>query len=91
LETKAVLKDRGAARVCSGHPWIHHSDVAEAYGKMGDVLWVFDRKGSLLSCAVYNPSSEITLRIATRRDEPVDESWFRARIERPLSYRDSLD
>jgi 23S rRNA (cytosine1962-C5)-methyltransferase len=91
LEPRAVLKDRGAARVRSGHPWIYRSDIAEASGKMGDVAPVFDRRGNFLGWGFYNPRSEITLRVAERRDEPVDEPWFRARIERALAYRDSLE
>ena len=88
---RAVLKDRGAARARSGHPWIYRSDIAEAGGKMGDVVPVLDRRGSFLGWGFYNPKSEITLRVAERRDEPVDESWFRTRIERALAYRDSLE
>jgi 23S rRNA (cytosine1962-C5)-methyltransferase len=91
LQPRAVLKDRGAARARSGHPWIYRSDIAEAGGKMGDVVPVFDRRGNFLGWGFYNPRSEITLRVAERRDEPVDEPWFRARIERALAYRDSLE
>jgi 23S rRNA (cytosine1962-C5)-methyltransferase len=91
LEPRAVLKDRGAARARSGHPWIYRSDIAEAGGKLGDVVPVFDRGGDFLGWGFYNPKSEITLRVAERRDEPVDESWFRTKIERALAYRDSLE
>ena len=85
-----MVRYRGAARVRSGHPWVYRSDVAEAAGEPGDVIPVFDRAGSFLGRAFYNPKSEISLRIAERRDEPVDESWFRTRIDRALAYRDSL-
>lgn len=51
---------------------------------------VFDRRGNLLGKGFYNPRSEITLRIAERRDEPIDESWFRARIREALAYRETL-
>ena len=91
MEPRAVLKDRGAARARSGHPWIYRSDIAEAGGRMGDVLPIFDRRGNFLGRGFYNPRSEISLRVAERRDEPVDESWFRTRIERALAYRDSLE
>jgi 23S rRNA (cytosine1962-C5)-methyltransferase len=87
---RAVVRDRGAARARSGHPWIYRSDVAEAAGEPGDVIPVFDRAGSFLGRAFYNPGSQISLRMAERRDEPVDESWFRSRIERSLAYRDLL-
>jgi 23S rRNA (cytosine1962-C5)-methyltransferase len=91
LEPRAVLKDRGAARVRWGHPWIYRSDIAEACGEAGDVVPVLDRRGSFLGHAFYNPRSEISLRIATRRDEPVNESWFRTRMEKAFTYRDSLE
>jgi 23S rRNA (cytosine1962-C5)-methyltransferase len=90
VKTRAVLEDRGAARARSGHPWIYRSDVAEASGEVGDVVPVFDRKGTYIGRAFYNPRSEITLRIAQRRDEPVDESWLRTRIEEALAYRGSF-
>ena len=90
LGPRAVVRHRGAARARSGHPWVYRSDVAGAEGEAGDVVPVFDGRGGFLGRAFYNPDSEISLRIAERRDEPVDESWFRDRIERSLAYRDSL-
>ncbi len=89
-EPKAVLKDRGAARVRAGHPWVYRSDVAGAEGETGSVVRVTDRKGGFVGLAFYNPQSEISLRVATREDEPVDEGWFRARLRDALAYRKSL-
>ncbi len=89
-ELRAVLKDRGAVRARSGHPWIYSSDVVEASGEAGDVVSVFDRRGNFLGCAFYNPRSEITLRIAERSDAPLDERWLKGRLARALAYRDSL-
>ena len=89
-QTRVVLRNRGAARARAGHPWIYRSDVAEAGGDAGDVVLVFDRGGNLLGKGFYNPKSEITLRMAERSDEPVDESWFRARIREALAYRETL-
>src|SRR5215210_8711052 len=87
----AVLTKRGAARARSGHPWIYRSDVADAAGEAGDVIRVVDRAGRFLGHAFYNPKSEITLRIATREDEALDEAFFRARIEKAQLYRESLE
>jgi 23S rRNA (cytosine1962-C5)-methyltransferase len=87
----AVLKNRGASRVRSGHPWVYRSDVAEAEGKAGDVVRVTDRSGNFLGMAFFNPSSEISLRVATREDEPVDERWFRNKLQDAIAYRSSLN
>jgi 23S rRNA G2069 N7-methylase RlmK/C1962 C5-methylase RlmI len=65
--------------------------VAEAEGEAGDVVSVFDRKGRFLGRGFYNPKSEITIRIAERRDELVDEPWFRIRIARALAYCETLE
>ncbi|MBA2441078.1 MAG: class I SAM-dependent rRNA methyltransferase [Rubrobacter sp.] len=89
METATVRK-RGAARLRSGHPWVYRSDVAEASGEAGDVVRVADRAGRSLGQAFYNPRSEISLRLVTRGEEPVDRAFVRSRIEEALAYRDSL-
>jgi len=86
----AVLTKRGAARARSGHPWVYRSDIERAAGEAGDVLRVVDRAGRFLGRAFYNPKSQITLRIATREDEEINEVFFRSRIEKAQTYRNSL-
>jgi 23S rRNA (cytosine1962-C5)-methyltransferase len=86
-----VLTKRGAARARSGHPWIYRSDVAEAAGEAGDVVRVTDKAGRFLGHAFYNPKSEITLRIITSEAEEINEAFFRTRIERAQTYRESLN
>lgn len=88
---KAIVSSRGAARVRSGHPWVYRSDITEAVGEPGDVVRVVDRKGNFLGWAFYNPRSEISLRIAERRDVPIDDSWFTSRFEEALAYRERLN
>ena len=87
----AVLTKRGAARARSRHPWIYRSDITDATGDVGDVVRVMDRAGRFLGHAFYNPKSEITLRIVTREDEPIDAAFFRARMQKARDYRASLD
>ena len=87
----AVLTRRGVARARAGHPWIFRSDVAEAEGEAGDIVRITDRAGRFLGWAFYNPGSEISLRIAEREDTEINEPWFRARVEKALAYRESLN
>src|SRR5215212_7723353 len=86
----ATLTKREAARVRAGHPWVYRSDVAEAVGDAGDVVRIVYRNGRFLGRAFYNPKSQITLRVATREDEEIDEAWLRNRLETARAYRDSL-
>jgi 23S rRNA (cytosine1962-C5)-methyltransferase len=89
-EAGVIVTDRGAARVRSGHPWVYRSDISEAAGEAGDVVRVADRRGKFLGRAFYNPASEISIRLATRDDDPVDEPWFATRIRVALDYRETL-
>ena len=89
-ESGVVVAGRGAARLRSGHPWVYRSDVIEASGEAGDVVRVSDRRGNFMGRAFYNPDSQISVRLITRQDEPVDESWFAKKIEAALNYRETL-
>ncbi len=76
-------------RALSGHPWIFRSDIARAKGdpQPGDTVRVTAANGRFLAMAVYNPASQIALRILSDRDEPIDEAFIRARVKRAVDYR----
>lgn len=76
-------------RVFSGHPWVFRSDIARVEGENaeGDVVRVASDRGQFLAMAVYNPLSQIALRVLSRREQTIDRAWIFDRIERALSYR----
>jgi 23S rRNA (cytosine1962-C5)-methyltransferase len=53
----------------------------------GDVVDVVDFRGRFLGKGYVNPASQITIRMLTRRDERVDESFLRRRLEAACEYR----
>ncbi len=85
----AVLHAGKEKRVFSGHPWIFKSDISYVDSDClpGDVLTVRARNGRFLARAVYNPRSQIALRILTWKDEPIDASWIRAKVHEAVEYR----
>ena len=89
---KAVLKATRESRVRSGHPWVFASDVVNVIGDFepGDVVDVYSSKDTFLGKAFYNPNSQITLRMLTYRDEPVNADFFRRRIQTAWEYRQAL-
>ena len=89
---KAILKKTREARVRSGHPWVFASDVEQVDGSFepGDVVDVVSGKGVFQGRAFYNPKSQISLRMLTRHDEPVDEAFFRRRVRDAIAYRKLL-
>lgn len=85
----AVLVRGKEQRVFGGHPWVFLSDIARVDGEdaAGNVVRVESSKGQFLAMAVYNPRSQIALRIVSRREEPIDRAWIFARVKRALDYR----
>ncbi len=86
---KAHLNPGREKRVLRGHPWVFRSDIERVEGSFtpGDVVDVLSARGRFLGRAMYNPASQIALRMFTLHDEPVDEAFIRSRVERALSYR----
>ncbi len=84
-----ILAPQKEARVYSGHPWIFRSDIARVEGEAtaGDVVSVKSSRGRFLGKALYNPQSQIALRVMTRRDEAVNREFIFARVKRALDYR----
>ena len=80
MHTVTVSK-RGADRVRNGHLWIYRSDVLDTGdAKGGDVVLVKDQKRNQVGQAFFSDSSEITLRLLTQSNEPIDRDWWRGRL-----------
>ncbi len=89
---KAILRKTRETRVRGGHPWIYASEIDKTEGACapGEVIDVYSCKGTMLGRALYNPRSQITLRMLTTQDEPVDENFFRGRLTDAWEYRKRL-
>ena len=76
-------------RVYSGHPWVFRSDIARTKGdpQPGDTVRVTAANGRFLAMAVYNPASQIALRMLRYEDIPVDEACIRAKVRAAIDYR----
>jgi 23S rRNA (cytosine1962-C5)-methyltransferase len=79
---------KAADRVFSGHPWIFASDVLDrGSAQPGDAVTVADARGKTLGTAHYSSTSQITLRLLSRRVEPVDQSFLKRSIEAAYRFR----
>lgn len=86
----AVIRDRGARRVRSGHPWIFASDVLRVDAAHGDLVRVVGPSGNPLGFAFHSTRSQIALRMLHRgEDWPGDGIWA-ARVEAALARRAGL-
>lgn len=83
-----ILRKGRAQRVLDGHPWVFRSDIEREQGEAdGRPVRVLSSSGRFLAMAVYNPRSQISLRVLSRRDEPIDAAFIRGRVKRALDYR----
>src|SRR5439155_25279443 len=64
------------------HPFIYRKMVerAEPAARPGDLVAVHDRAGALFGYGLYNPRSEIAVRMLTHGAEPPGESFWHQRI-----------
>ena len=86
---EAILLPGREKRVYGGHPWVFKSDIAQAKGVSapGEVVRVLSDARKFLAMAVYNPNSQIALRILSHKDEPIDRAFIFARVKRAVDYR----
>ena len=85
------ISRKGADRILSGHPWVFSSDVTDrGAAQPGDPVQVVDPRNRHLGTAHYSSSSQITLRLLSRRNESIDRVFFRRRLEEALAYRNGI-
>ncbi|MDF1564181.1 MAG: class I SAM-dependent rRNA methyltransferase [Deltaproteobacteria bacterium] len=85
------ISRRAVDRLGQGHLWIYKSDIERLESVSGgEVVKVVDGRGWFVGRAFYSQVSQITLRMLTREDEPVDRDFFARRIEAALQLRREL-
>src|SRR3954454_14215078 len=87
-EPTVTLSKRAVERLDQGHVWIYCSDIATpATLSGGEVVRLADERGWFVGKAFYGAHSQIAVRLLSREEEPVDEAFFRRRLEQALSLR----
>lgn len=61
-----------------------------ADARPGDLVHVFDKKGSLAGAGLYHPRAKIPLRVLCHSAQPVDETYFEAALRRSVEFRQSV-
>src|SRR6476619_4791735 len=86
-----TISARGEQRVRAGHPWIYRADVVDVSAAPGDIVEVLGPRHRRMGDALFSDRSQISIRMLTVGDEVADESLLRARLERALRFRESLN
>jgi len=86
-----LLKPRGEDRVRGGHPWVYRSDIADVIDpEPGAIVQVRGPRHRMLGHALFSDQSQITIRMISRNETPIDEAFWRARLAAAIRFRDSL-
>lgn len=82
------INRKAVERIEAGHPWVFTSDVLSS-GKAGpgSVVRVSDHTGRALGTAHYSNTSQISLRMLSRRIVNIDRSFWRARLQSAQDFR----
>lgn len=71
------------------HPWVFSGAIANIAGdpQPGDIVDVYSSSNDWLARGYYNPKSQIAVRLLTWRDEPIDDAWWQAHLQRAVAAR----
>jgi 23S rRNA (cytosine1962-C5)-methyltransferase len=83
------LKSGRERPVLNGHPWIFSGAIERVEGDLDSVgiADVFDCKKNWLARGLYNPKSQIRVRVLTWRKETIDGDFFARRISEAHAFR----
>ena len=80
-------------KIRRGYPWVFHYQVQneKIEGKPGDLAVVYDSKNQFLAIGLYDPESDIRLRVLqTTNPVDIDSSFFEEKFNRALQLREYL-
>jgi len=89
-QDRVVITDKGADRLRVGHPWVYRSDIKSADATAGSVVRVVNEQGRFLGRAFYSDRSQISIRLVTHDDVPVDRTFLRDRILQAAKFREKV-
>ena len=90
MQPSVAVTGRAEQRLQAGHLWIYRSDVLEVKAEPGDTVAVTGARGRVVGQALYSDRSQIALRLLSHGADPVDEAFWRRRLEQAIAYRARL-
>ncbi len=91
--TQVILKPRKARPFFGRHPWVLDSAIDRIHGSPadGDVVNLISDKDKFIARGIYNSRSRIRVRLYSwRSDEPIDDAFWRGKLEAALRLRQHL-
>ncbi|RIK66675.1 MAG: class I SAM-dependent rRNA methyltransferase [Planctomycetota bacterium] len=79
-------------RSATNHPFIFERMIggADPAARPGDVVTIYDKAGRYFGRGIYNPRSQVALRVLTHESRSVDDAFWREAVERAVELRRAL-
>src|SRR5262245_60090887 len=90
---RIILKAKRAQPFFARHPWVFPGAIERIDGTPidGCEVDVVSHGGSFIARGFYNGQSKIRVRLYSwQEDQPLDRSFFRAKLEQAIRLRDQL-
>ena len=86
------LKPRKALPFFCRHPWVFEGAIQSVSGHpvVGAEVRLESSEGQFIARGLYNPGSKIRVRLYSWQDRPLDEEFWRTRIEQAVGLRRQL-
>ena len=81
-------------KIRKGFPWVYYYQLSnrKVSGKPGDLGVIYDSSNRFLAIGLFDPYSDIRLRILhTRNPREIDEEFFHERLQQAFKVRSSLN
>lgn len=89
---RVVLKKGREGPVRRGHPWIFSGAIADFDGDQESAgpCGVYDSAGHWIAGGLYNPRSQIRVRLLTWKEEAIDKDFLARRLARAARLREEI-
>lgn len=87
---RAILKPRRAQPFFARQPWVYAGAIASIEGEPADgqEIDLYSSASHFIARGLFNSRSKIRIRLyGWEADQPLDDAFFRARLERAIAFR----
>ena len=89
-----TITQKAERSLLNGHPWVYDTEITAAPDTLpqaGEIVDVFNHKGSWLGAGFYSPESKIRVRIVSRNaNDRMDENFWHRRLQYAWNYRKEI-
>lgn len=87
-----IVRSKALQRIRTGHPWIYANELARMpkHWEPGQLVNLKTETGAWIGRGYYNSNSVIAVRLLTREDVSIDETFFDQKIQNAQALRERL-